>query len=333
MFLRTARLVAPVVSLLCLLALVAAVALTGLSCAKSAHESAPPPPSAPSAAPGAAGGAPAAGMMKEAALDQATGRSGPVSSSAESASGGESSSAAPPENALDVNKVRASQMIIWKAEYDVRVDKAADAADKFRALVEKNGGFLSAQNKKVDESGNTRVVVEARVPSVKFWNAVNGLETLGKVESGNTTSDNVTEEWVDLGARLHVKNLRMAQLEALLKKAQSVQEIDQRQQQILAVQEEIERIQGRQRYLQNQVALSTINATFYEKGLAPMVQPGPFSVKNTLLRSWYDLQVVLEVLFRIAAWLVIVCAPLWIAIAIVVAVRRRRKSSAPPPSA
>lgn len=314
---RTARLIALP---LCLL-LVMAVAATGLSCFSRAKlASAPPGLSAP---------ADESAARQEMALDKsAEARTGaPAAAPPE---GGGSSSSTPPENQLDVHQVRAKQMIIWKARYDVRVEQAAEAADQLRALVEKNQGFISSQDKQVDESGNTRVTVEARVPSEKFWDTVNGLETLGKVESGNTTSENVTEEWVDLAARLHIKELRKGQLEALLKRAQSTEEIDQRQQQILAVQEEIERIQGRQRYLQDQVALSTIRATFYEKGLAPVGKPGPFSLKNTFLRSWYYLLEVLKVLFAVALFIALPLSVVWVPLLIWWLVKRARGRAASP---
>lgn len=300
-----------------LILILVALVLVSFSCVSMQRakegSSAPPAPSAPGMDESAAGGRMAA---LEKAADQALPASAPPP---------EGRSGTPPENQLDVNKVRASQMIIWTADYDIRTDSAAQAAKDFRAQVEKLGGFISAQNKQIDESGNTRVTVTARVPSEKFWPAINGLEGIGKVESGNTSSENVTEEWVDLAARLGIKQLRKAQLEALLKRAQSTEELDRRQAQILQVQEEIERIQGRQRLLQNQVALSTINATFYEKGLAPIGKPGPFSVKNTFLRSWYYLLEVLKVLLAVVLFVALPLSVVWVPLLIWYLVRRSKQ--------
>ena len=299
MIFRTAKLL---VGLCCLLALVGLV----LGCVGC-------PSSEPAEQTGAA---PPAGMSLE--------KAGPEALAPGGAGGSGGSSTAPAENQLDIYKVRAQQMIIWTATYSVRTDKAADAANQFRKLVDATGGFISAQDKTVDDSGVTEVKMTARVPSAKFWDTISGLESLGRVEQGKTDSQNVTEEWVDLGARLEIRELRKAQLEALLKKAQSLDEIDQRQQEILAVQEEIERIQGRQHVIQNQVALSTIDVTFFEKGLAPVMKPGPFSVRSTALRSWYYLLAVLKVLFVVLMFVVLPGAVIWVPLLLWHLLRKKR---------
>lgn len=309
--------------LLTLIALVTA----GLSCVSSSRsmgtrfsqEAAPPPAPAPAA--------PAALEAKSAA-DQAMPTRG----------AGGSAAAKPAENQLDPFKVRAQQMIIYTADFSIKVDKAAEAAEKLRVLAEKHAGWVSALNKTVDDAGNTRVTMQVRVPSEKFTEVVSGLEGFGKVESENLQTENVTEEWVDLNARLGVKLLRKQQLEALLKRAQSTDEIDKRQQEINAVQEEIERIQGRQRFLQNQVALSTLNVTFYEKGLPPIEKPGPYSVRNIVIRAWYALVDVVRVLFMILVWIALPGAVVWVPVLIIVLWRRahpqpkRTLPPAPPPA-
>lgn len=227
-------------------------------------------------------------------------------------------------------------MIIYTAYFTIKVEKAADAANRLRALADKYAGFVSGLTKNVDESGTTRVTMTVRVPSEKFMEVVSGLEGFGKVDEERLETENVTEEWVDLNARLGIKQLRKQQLEALLKRANSVEEIDQRQQQINAVQEEIERIQGRQRLLQNQVALSTLNVTFYEKGLAPIDKPGPYSTRDVIIRAWYSLLAMLRVLFAILVYVALPGAVVWVPLLIWYLWRRahpkaKRLPPTPPP--
>jgi len=234
-------------------------------------------------------------------------------------------SSAPVENLLDASRVREEQMIIWEATCSMKVEDASDAADQFQRLAESTGGFVSAKSMKVDEAGNTRVVMTVRVPSAEFWDTIKGLRGLGKLDSLETTSENVTEEWVDLEARLGIKQLRKQQLEVLLKKAKTIEEIDIRQQQINAVQEEIDRIQGRRRVLQNQVALCTIDATLYEKGLPPLEKIAPFSAKRTTYGAWYALVRALRVLFEILVWVLLPGAVVWVPLLLWVWYRQRRR--------
>lgn len=293
----------------------------GLSCAKMAKQppppagmAAPPPPSAPAAA----------GMaLEERAADREALRTAQAPSPA---------SAAPPmETQLDPYKVRAQQMIIYTADFTIKVESADATADQVRELAEKYAGWVAGLRKTVDEGGNTEIKMTLRVPSEHFMAVVSGLKGLGKTESVNISTQNVTEEWVDLQARLGIKQLRKQQLEALLKQAKSVEEIDQRQQQILAVQEEIERIQGRQRYLQNQVALSTIEITLYEKGLPPVEKLGPYSAKNITLRALYRLVAVLRMLYLILINVALPGAVIWVPLLIWHLVRRGRRRPLPPP--
>ncbi len=312
-----------------LLLILVALLVAGLSCARLKSSSgALSDGGAPGAAPAAP--PPPAALEAKSAADRAM----------QSVAGGPpipgGSSAKPPENQLDPFKVRAQQMIIYTADFSIKVDKAAEAAEKLRALAEQHAGWVSALNKTVDTGGNTRVTMQVRVPSEKFMTVVSGVEGLGKVESERLQTENVTEEWVDLNARLGVKQLRKAQLEALLKRAQSTDEIDKRQQEINAVQEEIERIQGRQRFLQNQVALSTLNVTFYEKGLPPIEKPGPYSARDIVIRAWYALVDVARVLFMILVWIALPGAVVWVPVLIIILWRRarprpRRTPPAPPP--
>ena len=321
--------VAPVVVLL-----LVAVLIGGLSCPakRMAEQPMPASPPPPSAAPMAGSAAPGVALESKSAdmamPSRARGGEGEV---------GSGSSAKPAENQLDPFKVRAQQMIIYVAHFTIKVEKAAEAADKLRALADKYAGFVSGLTENVDTGGTTRVTMTVRVPSEHFNDVVSGLEGLGKVDEESLETENVTEEWVDLNARLGIKELRKLQLEALLKRANSVEEVDQRQQQINTVQEEIERIQGRQHVLQNQVALSTLNVSFYEKGLAPLGKPGPFSARNVVVRAWYALLAILRVLYAILVWVALPGAVIWIPVTIIVLWRRahpkpKRFPPTPPPA-
>ena len=97
------------------------------------------------------------------------------------------------------------------------------------------------------------------------------------------------------------------------------------------MQEEIERIQGRRKVLQNQVALCTIDATFYEKGLPPLEKMAPFSAKRTLYGAWYALLGILRVLFRIVVWLAIPGAVIWVPLLLWAWHRRRKPRPSVPP--
>lgn len=106
---------------------------------------------------------------------------------------------------------------------------------------------------------------EIRVPSKNFDSFILKLEQLGtKVENKNISTQDVTEEFIDVEARLKTKkNLEVRYLE-LLKFAKKVEDMLAIENQIGNVRAEIESMEGRLNYLKNQVAFSTIKITYYE---------------------------------------------------------------------
>jgi hypothetical protein len=253
--------------------------------------------------------------------------------SAPAGAGGNTAVAAPTAGNLDIFKTRAKQMIIYKAVLSIKVDKAGEASDKLRELADKNAGWVSGMDEHVDDAGNTRVTMEIRIPSGRFNDVMRGVAAYGKVDSESITTENVTDQWVDQGAHLEVLELRKQQLETLLKRAQSTEEIDKRQGEINAVQDEITRTQRILANLQDQVALSTISVTFYEKGLAPIGKLEPYSAKNIVIRAWYALVAVARVLFVILMWIALPGAVLWLPLVIWALWRRAHPKRSPLPPA
>ena len=106
---------------------------------------------------------------------------------------------------------------------------------------------------------------EIRIPSQNFDPFIQKLEQLGtKVENKNISTQDVTEEFIDVEARLKTKKDLEARYRELLKFAKKVDEMLSIENQIGNVRAEIESMEGRLNYLKNQVAFSTIKITYYE---------------------------------------------------------------------
>jgi Flp pilus assembly protein TadB len=126
------------------------------------------------------------------------------------------------------------------------------------------------------------------------------------VDYKKINAEDVTEEYVDITARLKSKKDALMQYELILKRANTIADILEVQQYIRTLQEEIESIEGRLKYLNNKVALSTINLTFYEQGkIMPMQSESfGFKVRQAISYGWQGL-----VTFFIA---MIYLWPLWV---------------------
>lgn len=154
--------------------------------------------------------------------------------------------------------------IIRNGELDLEVEKPSDIANKIAGIASSLGGFVVTSESQQIGQNATRMSVVVRVASSKFDQAMKDIRALvgeGKVLREKSSGVDVTEEFVDLQARLRAKQALENQFLEILKKATKISEMLEVQNSLNAVRTEIEQIEGRLRYLENQSSLSTITLT------------------------------------------------------------------------
>jgi len=148
----------------------------------------------------------------------------------------------------------AKRMIIYTAGYVVSVYDLEDSSKKIVKLAEDAGGYVATQT-------NDTVVV--RVPAGKFREVVEKLEAVGRVVDKKLQALDVTEQHTDLSLRLAAKKKYLETLQNLLDKAQDAKAMLEIQKEIGEVVEEIEAMEGKLRYLSDQVSYSTITVRLH----------------------------------------------------------------------
>jgi hypothetical protein len=91
------------------------------------------------------------------------------------------------------------------------------------------------------------------------------FKTAQKIESKNISALDVTEEFIDIEARIKTKKELENRYKELLKQAKKVEEILEIEREIGSLRSEIESAEGRLNYLKDRVSLSTLTVVFYEK--------------------------------------------------------------------
>ncbi len=149
-----------------------------------------------------------------------------------------------------------------------RVQFETDNIDSTRKLIfesiEKHKGYNSSDHeyKSIGRVSNTIVI---RVPSNNFDLLLNdATKGITKFDSKNIEVKDVTEEFLDIQARIKTKKELENRYLELLKKANSVTEILEVEKQIGQLRSEIESIEGRLNYLKSKISLSTLTITFYQ---------------------------------------------------------------------
>ncbi|MEP7059525.1 MAG: DUF4349 domain-containing protein [Actinomycetota bacterium] len=146
------------------------------------------------------------------------------------------------------------------------------------------GGYVLSSSSRSSSSG-TFVL---RIPAKRLDSVMKQIASLpgGKVLWENSTSQDVTAEFVDSGAQLQILKAEKAATLRYLKNAGSLSQAIQFRNQAFNIQGEIDKLQGRLNYLSNQVSLATITVSLREKSApSPNVNQGPVK-KPSLVRAW-----------------------------------------------
>ena len=154
--------------------------------------------------------------------------------------------------------------IIRNADLTIEVASTTQAQQQVTQIAETHGGFIvtsEAKQRENSEPAKRTVDVKliVRVPSPQFNSALSQIESLAtNMPQRNVTGQDVTEEFIDLEARIKTQKALELQFLEIMKQATKVADALEVQRQIAEVRTEIEKLEGRKRFLANQSSLSTI---------------------------------------------------------------------------
>lgn len=169
---------------------------------------------------------------------------------------------ASPSPGNEMTDVRpANRMLIWKAYLDIEVWNVANAVSEATAVVERQGGFVEQKS----DHGEASARLTVRVPAGSFKAALSGLETLGTITYRNVEGEDVTEQLIDIEARLKNKIVLRDRLKQLLDKANDVKDILAIETELNRVQADIDSMEGRIKSLRGQVEYSTVTLSLERK--------------------------------------------------------------------
>jgi len=159
----------------------------------------------------------------------------------------------------------ADRKIIRNAEITIEVPSTTAAQHEVTSIAESHGGFVVTSEAKQRESNDPAqrtldIKLVVRVPSNQFGRAFDEIKKLaGNTPSENVTSQDVTEDFIDLEARIKTQKALEVQFLEIMRQANKIADALEVQRQIAEVRTDIEKLEGRKRFLENRSSLSTIN--------------------------------------------------------------------------
>jgi len=163
-----------------------------------------------------------------------------------------------------------ARKIIRDGNLTLEVAAPGDAQRKVTSIAESAGGFVvTSEAKRMGSADASRQALEVtlvvRVPATQFGPVMDQIRALGThVVQEKVTGQDVTEEFIDLQARIKTQTALEGQFLEIMKRASKVEDALEVQRQIAEVRTEIEKLEGRKRFLENRASLSTITVTLNE---------------------------------------------------------------------
>jgi hypothetical protein len=157
--------------------------------------------------------------------------------------------------------------IIRNATLTMEVTSPADNQRKITSIAESHQGFVvtsEATQSTSDDKAKPEVSINlvVRVPAAQFNQVMEEIRaTASRVLQEKITGQDVTEEFIDLEARIKNQKALEAQFIEIMKRAGKVEDALEVQRNLADVRTEIEKLEGRKRFLENQASLSTISVT------------------------------------------------------------------------
>ncbi|MBN2468206.1 MAG: DUF4349 domain-containing protein [Deltaproteobacteria bacterium] len=183
------------------------------------------------------------------------------------------------------NLTLVERKIIRNGELAFECSNLGETRKRVEEAIKKYGGYISNENEyRYTDRIEQSIII--RVPAENFDGLVADIsQGVRRFDRKHIGSTDVTEEFLDIELRIKIKKETETRYRELLARAKNVKEILEIERELGKIREEIESVEGRLKYLQNQVAFSTLTVTFYEVISTPVAF---FSKAKTGLKTGWN---------------------------------------------
>jgi hypothetical protein len=215
----------------------------------------------------------------------------------------------------------------------LEVKAVPEAVAQVKAWVDEAGGYVGDESESEDGYGVKTAYITCRVPAEQLDALVERLKGVGKLERVQLSAQDITEQYFDLEIRLaNQKRLEGRLLDLLERRTNELSDLLEIEREAARVRGEIEQLEGRKRFWDNQVSLSTLQVELHEP--RPAIAGSEGGAWRTLLDSFrrFADNFVLSIagIIAVAGGLIPVAAALGFLIWLAVAwLRRRRRARHP----
>ncbi len=191
-------------------------------------------------------------------------------------------------DAAKVASAAAARLIAYNVTLTLEVKEFAGAKEKVEQAVSEAGGYVSQASTAETPNQPQRADLTLRVPAEQLGAVLEKLRGLGRVVNEQLSTEELTDQVVDLEARLANARVTEQRLVTVLKeRTGKVRDILAVEREIARTREEIERMEAHRQNLLNRVALATVQVTLLEEYKAQL-EPAPVGTATRLRNAFVE---------------------------------------------
>jgi hypothetical protein len=180
-----------------------------------------------------------------------------------------------------------ARKIVYDAQVDLIVESVDPVARKLTSLVQDSKGYIAEQTTTGSPGSQRSMRWRVRVPVEHFDSFVDSIIALGELERNNRTSQDVTEHYYDLEARIKNKRLEEQTLSKILQeRSGKLEDVLKIEIELSRVRGEIEQFEGKIRVLENLSSLATLTLSIRERDQYAPPAPVVADFRTQVARAW-----------------------------------------------
>ena len=192
----------------------------------------------------------------------------------------------------------ATNMVIRTGQASIEVDSLEQAVARVRLLAGRIGGYVANTTMQTGRGQLRAASIEIKIPADRFDDGLGALAGLGKLESVNVNAEDVGEEFTDVTARMeNARRLEARLIELLATRTGKLKDVLDVEKELARVREEIDRYEGRLRYLRAHAALSTLSIYAHEP-LPVVGHAGSSVIGEAFKQAWRNFVALLAACIR-----------------------------------
>jgi hypothetical protein len=191
----------------------------------------------------------------------------------------------PSQSSMPVDAI--APMIVRTGSAVIQVDSLEPAVARLRLLAQQLGGYVGNTSMETGANQVRSASVEMKIPARRWSELLTGLKPIGKREALTESAQDVGEEFVDVTARVaNARRLEERLIALLANRTGKLSDALSVERELARVREEIERYEGRIRYLRSQAAVSTMIVNVHEPLPVLGNQPGSNPIADAFRSAW-----------------------------------------------